>query len=218
MKIFGTDHDGIIINIEPRKAVAFGELINKEWGVDIHEGFSRWMYELGTSRRSKFDYFYEKQFTKNLTDKEYKPIEKKFSHLLKTEFYPNVRMLPGALDLIKFIHKKFDFTFVSSGVPMEEIKYLVKLEKLSKYYDLVIGTDKKNNSKRDHFRKIMLDYKPDLFVFIADGLEDMKVCKEFGVFSIGVSTNHTEAELLEAGATRVCSDLFEALSTIKSLV
>lgn len=34
MKIFGTDYDGVIINIEPQKAEIFGTLLMKEWGID----------------------------------------------------------------------------------------------------------------------------------------------------------------------------------------
>jgi phosphoglycolate phosphatase-like HAD superfamily hydrolase len=218
MKIFGTDHDGIIINIEPRKAVAFGELINREWGININEGFLRWMQELGTSRRSKFDYFYERQFNNKLTDQIYKEIEEKFSDLLKTEFYPTVNLLPGAIDLVKFVRSSFDFTFVSSGVPMDEMKQLVEKEGLSSYYDLVLGTNDKYLSKRDHFKKIIKEKNPDLVVFIADGLEDMKICKEFGITSIGVSTNHTKEELLDAGASMVCGNLKEAKILIESLI
>lgn len=159
MKIFGTDFDGVIINIEPQKAVDFGELVNKEWGIDKDEAIKFWKEFAGTSRRHKFDHFYESKFGKKLDDNEYQLIEHNFSTILKTKYYPSVQFLPGALELLKFVRANFDFTFVSSGMTMDEINYLVKVLRLSEYFDLILGTDNVYKSKSDHFRKILADKK-----------------------------------------------------------
>lgn len=50
MKAFGTDYDGIIINIEPQKAQAFREILNKHWEVIINEASDFWLATGGTSR------------------------------------------------------------------------------------------------------------------------------------------------------------------------
>jgi len=199
VKIFGTDYDGVIINIEPQKAKAFGDLLEKEWGVNKNAAARFWIEKVGTSRKYKFDYLYKKRFGKELNDSEYKKIEKTFSKMLKTEFYPKLKLLPGALELLKFIRSNFDYIFVSSGVSDEEIKYLVNLSGLSNYFDLILGTGSIYYSKQDHFRKIIKEQRPDLIAYVADGLEDMKIAKEFDVFSIGIPTNHSKEKLIAAG-------------------
>jgi phosphoglycolate phosphatase-like HAD superfamily hydrolase len=219
MKIFGTDYDGVIINIEPQKATAFGSLLNKEWGVDKNEAENLWHATGGTSRRYKFDYCFKKQFNKNLTDEEYMVIGEKFGSLLRKEYYPKLELLPGALDLLKFAKKNFDFTFVSSGVPMKEIQYLVNINELSEYFNLVLGTDNTYKTKNDHFQRIIAEQKPELIIYIADGPEDMRIAKEFElVKAIGVATNHSKEELLNAGAKNVVNNLDEGLLLIKSLI
>ncbi len=218
MKIFGTDYDGVIINIEPQKAEAFGNLLNKEWNIDKQEASKLWIATGGTSRRYKFDFYYQKQFNMQLSDAEYKLVEKKFSDLLKSEYYPKLELLPGALELLKYTKQSFDFSFVSSGVPMEEINYLVNLNGISKYFDLVLGTDETYKTKNNHFKKIIDEKNPDILIFIADGLEDMKVTKEFSVIqSIAITSNHSKEELIDAGAKNVVDNLNQALSLIEHL-
>ena len=218
MKIFGTDFDGVIINIEPQKAAAFAELVNNEWGIDKDAAYNCWHDFCGTSRRFKFDYFYKKKFGEKLDDKTYQLIEPQLSMILKTKYYPSAQFLPGALEMLKFARENFDYCFVSSGVPMAEIKYLLDLLDVSKYYDSILGTDNIYKSKADHFRKILGGKHYDPLIFIADGIEDMKVAKEFNAKTIGVTTNHTGKELKKAGATITCETPLEAIPLIKSFL
>lgn len=217
MKVFGFDYDGTIINIEPQKAKAFGDLIAKYWGVDKDEAANFWINGGGTSRRYKFDYFYEKKYGKKLQDKVYNEIESKYSTLLKQVYYPKVKLLPYALDILKFVRSRFDFVFISSGVPLEEIRYLVHLNGLSDYFDLVLGTSKKYLSKRNHFREILNTKKPSLLIFMGDSAEDVKVAKEYKAIAIGLPTNQPDLILKNAGADFVCS-LKESKSVIKKLL
>jgi len=217
VKVFGTDYDGVIINIEPQKAQAFGGLLNKRWGIDKDEAKNFWMATGGTSRKYKFDYFYQKRFRKKLPDEKYRAIETDYSRLLKEEFYPHLKLLPEALDLLKFVCSNFDHTFVSSGIPMGEIQYLISLNGLDTYFDLILGTNKQFPSKREHFKEIQSRWNPDLLVFVADSPEDMKIAKDASAIPLGVLTNYTEKELTHAGAIKVCR-IEDAISTIKKLI
>ncbi|OGK20938.1 hypothetical protein A2866_00275 [Candidatus Roizmanbacteria bacterium RIFCSPHIGHO2_01_FULL_39_8] len=217
MNIFGFDYDGTIINIEPQKAKTFGELISHNWGVGKKEAAQFWINGGGTSRRYKFDYFYKKRFNEKLSDKTYDEIESKYSKTLKQFFYPKVKLLSHALDILRFVQSKFDFVFVSSGVPLEEIKYLVHLNGLSDYFDLVLGTSKKYPTKREHFKEILQAKKPDFWMFMGDSAEDMKLAKEYKAITIGLPTNESEINLKNAGADYVCS-LKESKSVIKKLL
>ena len=99
---------------------------------------------------------------------------------------------------------------------MEEINYLVELNRISQYFDLILGTNQIYKSKKDHFKKIIEEKHPTPIIFVADSPEDMKVAKEFSNTSaIGVTTNHTEHELKEAGADFIAKDLHETLNFLK---
>jgi phosphoglycolate phosphatase-like HAD superfamily hydrolase len=217
MKVFGTDYDGVIINIEPQKAEAFGDLLHRRWGVPKDEAAQFWMQTGGSSRRSKFDYFYTKQYGETLSDSAYQAIEQEFSSILKTQWYPTVHLLPYALELLQYARATFDFTFVSSGIPMQELHDLLTLNGIAHYFDLVVGTNEHYRSKHDHFKEIITQQNPSLMIFIADGLEDMKVARAFGAVSIGIPTNHTTQALLSAGADHVC-DLSESIETMEKIV
>lgn len=217
MKVFGTDYDGVIINIEPQKSKAFGTILQQHWGVNEKEAADFWIATGGLSRKYKFDYFYKNQYNKKLSNKDYQIIESEYSRLLKKDFYPYLQLLHGALDLLKFARSNFDYTFVSSGVPMEEIQYLVRTNCVAEYFDLVLGTNQQFVSKREHFEKIKSRWNPDLIIFIADSPEDMKIANEFKAKSLGVLTNHTKEELIDAGAMKVCN-LSGVINTIKPLI
>ena len=218
MKIFGTDFDGVIINIEPQKAKAFGAIVNKYWNFDSELARNFWLQKGGTARRYKFDSIYNQKYHSQLQDDIYLSIEQEYSHILKTKFYPTVKLLTGAEKLLKFIRTSYASSFVSSGVPMDELQYLIHHTGISHYFDLVLGTNQIYTSKVDHFKKVIQKYKPNRIVFVADSPEDMMVAKKNpSTIAIGVLTNHTYSDLKEAGADYIVDDLFQTLSVLKEL-
>lgn len=217
MKVFGTDYDGVMINIEPQKAAAFGALASKRGRVDEKTAKDFWFHGNVSGRRGIFNGVYEQKFGDKISDEEYKFAENEFSELLKDKFYPSARLLPGALDLIKFARTNFDRTFISSGVPMEEIKYLAGLNGIADYFDLILGTDDQFPTKKEHFNKINAEWHPANLIFVADGLTDMKIAKANGAIPIGVPTNHTPQELMDAGAVVIAS-LSEAIFAVRKFL
>jgi len=217
MKIFGTDYDGVIINIEPQKARAFGAILNKYWKIDKQEVESFWHKTGGTSRKYKFDYFYTKQFNKKLPEMEYQKIESEYNQFLREHIYPDLYLLPGALELLKFARSNFDHTFISTGMPTERINFLVKLNHVSEYFDLILGTDDEFPSKTEHFKKAVSEWNPDEIIFVADSAEDMKIAKKANAIPIGILTNRTKRELIKGGAETTCH-LQDAVSVIKKFM
>ncbi len=214
MKVFGTDYDGVMINIEPRKAAAFGALASKRWRVDEKTAEDFWFHGDVSGRRNIFNGVFMERYGERLKDEEYALIENEFSTLLKNEYYPSVKLLPGALDMIKFAKSNFDRTFISSGVPMDEINYLVGLNGVADYFDLILGTNEQFPTKNIHFNEIRTRWAPQELFFIADGLSDMKIARAWGAIPIGISTNHSKEELVDAGAAAVCplSNVITAMS------
>jgi phosphoglycolate phosphatase-like HAD superfamily hydrolase len=218
MKIFGTDYDGVIINIEPQKAHAFGDILQKHWEINSKDASEFWMEKGGTSRRYKFNYFYELRYKKILSNEEYGKIEEEFGDLLKSKYYPSVELLPGTKELLDFASSNFDYRFVSSGVTDDEIKYLARLNGVEKYFNIILGTNEKYLSKHDHFAELLKDKKPHALFFIADGPEDMKVAKLFNATAVGILSTHKSDELFSAGADFVCNDLYKCKSLLEKIL
>ncbi len=89
-------------------------------------------------RKSKFEFFFAKKYGRPLSDLEYADIVNEFRRLLKANYYPHIKPLPGALDIIKYVRSEFDLLFVSSSMPDSEIKELVEMNGFSGYFDFVL--------------------------------------------------------------------------------
>lgn len=217
MKAIGFDYDGTLTNIEPEKAQAFAETLSREWNVNVKEAEEYWLSQGGTSRKFKFDYFYKKRFGKEIPDNVYKEVESKFSKLLKEEYYPDIKLLPHINEVLGYSQNNFDFVFIASGVPEKEIKYLVDLNKINRYFDIVLGTNDVYKSKKDHLDEIRKTKNPSLLIFVGDSAEDMRVAKLSGAIAVGLITNHPSEKLKEAGADYACS-LEDVQSTLKKII
>lgn len=217
MKVIGFDYDGVLTNVEPEKARAFGDTLSDEWNVDGKEATDFWFSQGGTSRRFKFDHFYKQQYSKDLPDDIYQKIESKFSQLLREKYYPDIKLLPHIEEVLSFSKNNFDFTFVASGVPEEELKYLIEISSVGKYFDSVLGTNKVYKNKKVQFDEVKKDTNPRIMLFVGDSVEDMKMAKWSDIIAIGLTTNHSGEKLESAGADFVCG-LENLQSTIKEVI
>ncbi len=217
MKMIGFDFDGVFMNIEDQKAELFGKVLHKFWGTDPERACKVWINELGTSRRYKFDCLYSERFDRPLSDAEYREVEQYFSNILMREYYPNAQVIAETYDTAKNLNGNFDFAFISSGVSMGELEKITKKISLDQYFDKIYGTNGIYTSKQDHFKEIIQNGKPNLGIFIGDGLEDMRIAKKFNFFAIGLPSNHSPKKLLSAGADLICN-FSELQNCIRSLV
>ena len=217
MKAIGFDYDGVLTNIESEKARAFADTVSDEWNTDIKAASEFWLSQGGTSRKFKFDHFYKKQFRKEIPDDTYKEIESKFSQLLRKKYYPEIKLLPHITEVLDYARKNFEYMFISSGIPENEIRYLAELNKINWYFDIVLGTNDYYKTKKDHFYEIRKTKGPSTLIFVGDSAEDMKIAKISGAIAVGLTTNHTTEELKRSGADLVC-DLETLKFTLEKIV
>jgi phosphoglycolate phosphatase-like HAD superfamily hydrolase len=204
MKIIGFDFDGVFINIENEKAKLFGDILHKYWGTDSLLASRLWLVNLGTSRRHKFDLIYQDKYHKDLQEDVYQVVEQEFSNTLTTDYYPKVQLVNETFETVRDLNDKFGLSFISSGIPHVELNAIASRFKLDEYFDLILGTSQNFRSKVDHFHLITRDNLPSMGIFIGDGLEDMRIAKQFKFTAIGLPVNHDAEELREAGADIIC--------------
>lgn len=205
MKIIGFDFDGVFINIEDEKAKLFGEILYKHWGINSDLARKVWVMNLGTSRRYKFDCIYREYYKSKLKDEQYQEIESEFSEILLKEYYPQVTLIKDSVENARYFKDKFDLSFISSGVTDKELQFLVTRYGLTPYFDYVFGTNQKYKSKNEHFAELSKNNNIDFGIFIGDGLEDMRIAKQFNFIAVGLPVNHGAHALFEAGADSVCT-------------
>ena len=205
MKMIGYDFDGVFTNIEKEKAILFGETLHKLWGIDPELACETWIRNLGTSRRYKFDQLYSNKFQDKLSEEQYYEVENVFSKSLMVDYYPNATLVHEVVETAKDLNKRFDVSFISSGVTDSELKSIVSMYGIDQYFDHVFGTNHLYKSKVDHLNVITEESAPSLGIFIGDGLEDMRVAKQFNFMAIGIPSNHKPQALREAGADLISS-------------
>ena len=204
MKIIGYDFDGVFINIEDEKAALFGKIVEQYWQAAPGPAADIWLMNLGTSRKRKFEIVYRNRFQAELPQDDYRQIEHEYSQRLMADYYPRARLVPETADAVSELNGEFDLSFLSSGIPHEEVNGLMAHFGLDRFFDRIFGTNDTLASKADHFKLITHGQVPAPGLFIGDGMEDMRVARQFGFTAIGLPTNHPASALREAGADVVC--------------
>ena len=210
----GCDFDNTLVFTEELKSDIFAKIIKEEWDINFDLAKEHWPKFVG--RRNIFDSIYKQKFHKNLSDKEFKRVNDKFTEIISVE-YKNCELVPNILDFLKFCSNKFDFFFVCSGVPNNELKQALKIKNIYKYFDYIQGTTKMYRNKEDILNKILNMCKPKLAFFLGDHPIDMKAASKVKMIGIGLLTTNSSEDLLRAGATYTTTP-DKILSLIKDLL
>ena len=172
------DFDGVIAESVHIKSSAFSDLY-KSYGEDIvkrvvkhHEANG------GMSRYKKIRYYHETFLDTNLSDQEMGHIANQFSkyvvdRIVKSQYVPN------ALEFIKQCYGNYKL-FISTGTPTSEMKNILKLKKIIKYFTSVYGSPALKN---EHVSVICNQYnlKSDELLFFGDSITDLEVAAEYRI-------------------------------------
>jgi len=135
--------------------------------------------------------------------------------------HPRDRMIPGALETLKWLKKRGYKVVVTTGreIPEEKVWEELKCFGLAEYVDRVYTLASQDPSVEDvAFIKtgilelIMRDFKvkPEEIIFVGDYWVDMESCRRLGIFGIGVLTGHeSEEKLRKFGAKYVIKSVKE---------
>jgi HAD superfamily hydrolase (TIGR01509 family) len=215
------DMDGVIIHSVPIHEEEWRKYFQKN-GKDLS---SEEMKEKlsGKTTRDAIKYLFE---GKELSDKEIEKHGEKKERAYRKALIPKLKPLDGFWDFVNILKSKNIPIAIASSAPPENVSQVVGKLGLREYFKTIIHGKKVKNGKPNPeiFNKAFEDMnkkadepilKEDCIV-IEDSLSGVKAGVNAHMPVIGVTTSHSEQELLDAGADYVIKDFND--ERLKSLV
>jgi HAD superfamily hydrolase (TIGR01509 family) len=135
---------------------------------------------------------------------------------LYSAYWPALRLLPGARELVRHCHEAGLVTVLASSAGSAEFEVLTKVLDLGDVVDEATGSADAEGSKPDpDIVLVALDkagLQPQNAVFVGDAIWDVQASAKAGLRCIGLESGGTSAaELIEAGAVQTYRDAAELL-------
>ncbi len=163
------DFDGVILESMSVKSEAFAK-IYEPYGEDIvAKVVQHHQANGGLSRYKKFEYYHKNFLQKELSEVEKQEFDRQFSEYVMQKI-KEVPFVKGVKEFLEQNYMQYKM-FVSTGAPEYEVKEVVKLRGLEKYFVEVFGSPQ---TKVGHINNILTKYNlhPSSVVFIGDGAKD----------------------------------------------
>ncbi len=206
------DFDGVILDSVECKTRAFARLF-EEWGTEaVRHMVDYHLAHGGISRFEKIRYFYAHVLQQPLPDEEFTRLTEAFRTFAFDEVVA-AQWIPGALEFLKAQHGNYLF-FVASGTPDDELREIVRLRGLERYFTETHGSPE---VKENIIRSILArhQFAPSDVVFVGDAMTDYRAAQATGLRFIGVAGADTMA--FPAGTTTIADlrALQQAITAIR---
>ena len=172
------DFDGVIAESVHIKSSAFSDLY-KPYGTEIVKRIVKHHEANGGMSRFEKIGFYHKTFIDTiLSDQEISQFANQFSKYVVDRVVRS-QYVPNALEFIKHNYGNYK-PFISTGTPTTEMKNILKLKKIIRYF---IGMYGSPALKNEHVSVICAQYnlKADELIFFGDSITDMEVADANGI-------------------------------------
>jgi phosphoglycolate phosphatase-like HAD superfamily hydrolase len=168
------DFDGVVLNSHNIKTKAFYKIF-LQYGKRIALKAKKYHEtNTGISRYVKFKYILKKFLKKKITKNELDKLNHKFKKICLDKIL-KLKVPKLLLNFIKKRDEKYHL-FISTGTPHNEIKKILKIKKIFKYFKGVYGSP---DNKIQHIKKILRADKNA--IFIGDSMEDYKSAKYMNI-------------------------------------
>lgn len=181
------DFDGVVLDSVDIKTRAFARMF-RAYGQDVEKAVVDYhLAHGGISRSEKFRYYYSEFLNRPISEDEVQILGNEFSALVLEEVLA-APFIPGALETLDLLLQTGVPSFVVSGTPEEELRHIVKVRQLLKYFTAVYGSPK---SKTDIVSEILGEngYEASRCLFLGDAMTDYHAAIAAGTHFYGVSNN-----------------------------
>tara|TARA_Y100001970_G_C14032106_1_gene749193 strand:+ start:364 stop:1014 length:651 start_codon:yes stop_codon:yes gene_type:complete len=179
------DFDGVILDSTKIKSDAFLELY-KDYSEDIQKKIYKYHNEnLGIDRYKKIHFFHNNFLNSKINKTELNKLTMNFSSIVFNKII-NCQFVEGAREFLEKNKENYNF-FISSGTPQNELKKIIKLKKIDKFFKNIYGSPL---SKDKHIKiiKNKYDIKESESIFIGDANIDQITAKNNNLYFIGINS------------------------------
>jgi HAD superfamily hydrolase (TIGR01549 family) len=212
LKLIILDFDGVIVESTDIKTEAFRKLFSN-FPDHVDEIVEYHKKNAGVSRYEKFTHIYKNILKKPLNQKTSEELGRRFSKLVVDEI-KKCPLVPGALDFLEKYSKKVRL-FIASSTPEEELRHLVKVRGLQKFFHGIYGAPAK---KSEIILRIIKEEraKKGEVLFVGDSAADLAEAKKAGAQFVGRVINLEDSPFPEG--VKTIRDLNELDTMVEGLL
>ena len=194
--IYIFDFDGVLADSVQVKTQAFKDLYQAYGNDIVHKVIEHHENNGGMSRFDKFRYYHQDFLGIVIDDSEVKSLSLKFSRLVVDKVVSS-NEIKGAINFLEYCRKNKIICAVNSATPEDELKKIIQLRKLEKYFQFTYGSP---SSKVENIEKILNKTRLDRSsaVFFGDAENDFYAAKLSGIDFIGINYLGKNKEKLDA--------------------
>ena len=195
------DFDGVILDSVDIKTKAFARLFEEHGPQVVQQVVAHHLAHGGVSRFRKFQHIYENILHLPMPEGESERLGGRFSDLVFDEVV-KAAWIPGAPEFLESHHASHR-CFIASGTPQDELRQIVKLRDLEKYFLGIFGSP---TTKEEITRGILEreGLQTGEVLFVGDALTDFSAANACAVSFVGIASGGSNP--FPAG-TRVMPDL-----------
>ena len=172
------DCDGVILDSNEVKTLAFMEVMNNESVLHRKEFIEYHIENTGISRYKKFKYYYTKIKKINNYENELDKLLFDFSNLLKKNII-KCNLTKGALIFLETLKKNNKKIYMISASDEIELQEIIFKKKLKKYFKKIYGSP---NDKIENIKKLKkIGLLTNKTVFFGDSYSDYKAAEYFNM-------------------------------------
>jgi beta-phosphoglucomutase-like phosphatase (HAD superfamily) len=181
------DFDGVIVDSLDIKRQAFGELFQSYGKEVVKKVMDFHVNNGGVSRYDKFKYYYANFLNKDIDQETISDLDRRFSMIVENKVI-NAAYVGGVMEFIGNIHKKNKTIFIVSATPQEEIRRIVKLKNIDRFFKEVLGSPQ---SKTRNIEAILRKYAIDVrkAIYFGDAKSDLAAACDNAIDFVGVVNN-----------------------------
>lgn len=178
------DFDGVILDSVDVKTRAFAQMF-AGYGPDIEQQVVAYHLEHGgVSRFEKFRYYYEELLGIPIDDDKIQELAAFFSELVLEQVLSSP-FVPGAMETLNLLKQSGVPTYIVSGTPHDEIKYIVRTLGLGNFFEDILGSPRQ---KHDLIADILVqhNYTAGQCLYVGDAKTDYHAAQRAGVCFLGI--------------------------------
>jgi len=203
------DMDGVIIDSNPYHRIAWNNFLKRN-NVEINDSTFKELI-FGTTGVDAIDKLFNNKYSRHELENFTIEIDSEYRDIIRTS--NNIEPVNGVIKFMKSISDKNYKMAIATSAPTENVDLILNKFMIFNYFDLVI--DKTQISKGKPNPEIYLKAvqglglrKANCIVF-EDSISGIISAKNADLIVIGVTTSHTNNELINVGATLCINDFSE---------